>query len=368
MKSSPEITAIVLCAGKGERAGQNGNKLFSLVGGQAVAAMTAAKFARFDRLIAVVAPAETEEMRALLPPCAEIVAGGKTRTESVRNALAAIGDTDIAVIHDGARPFVTDKILDEAIASAIEFGSGVAATKAVESLKIATDDGVKSLDRSKVYCVQTPQAFCFADLKAAYERVAGDLTDDSEVMERAGYPVRLTAGSPDNRKLTYPADFNGLNDAYRIGLGYDVHPTAKDRKLVLCGETFDADFGLAGHSDADAPVHAIMDALLSAAGMPDIGVLFPDTDPAYLGADSMELLRTVKSRCAAFEIINLSVCIMAQRPKIAPRVSKMRDNLAAALGVPRDNVNISATTTEGLGIVGEGRGIASAAVVLMRTK
>lgn len=368
MKSSLKVTAVVLCAGMGERAKLGYNKILHPYGGCSVAARTVKKFERFDRIVVVCSPEDKETLKSLID-CekAEYVYGGATRTESVRNALKAVVNTDIVIIHDGARPFVTKEIIDKSVASAIEYGSGIAAIKSVNAIKYFKDGKAVTLNRDDVFSVQTPQSFRFDEIKKAYDSVAGNFADDSEVYELAGFSPTLTEGSRDNVKLTEPADFFGLNDVYRIGFGFDVHRFEKCRDLILCGRKFNYEKGLLGHSDADAPVHAIMDALLSAAGMPDIGVLFPDNDPKYKDANSIKLLESVReSVCSRFEIVNVSVCIIAQKPKIAPYVSQMRQNLANALNIAAERVNISATTSELLGITGDGSGLAASADVLIK--
>lgn len=369
MKSLPEITAIVLCAGSSTRAQLGYNKVLHGLSDTTVAARTAEKFARFDRLIVVCTAADEPAMRGLIRhPNAEFVTGGSTRTESVRNALKHVGSTDIVIIHDGARPFVTGEVIDDSVQSAIKTGSGIAAIRSVNALKILKDGKLVPLNRDSAFVIQTPQSFRFSEIRDAYSKIAGNYADDSEVYSLAGYDCTLSKGDPSNVKLTSYRDFAGLNDAYRIGFGFDVHRLEEGRKLVLCGVTVPYEKGLLGHSDADVPVHAVMDAILSAAGLPDIGVLFPDTDPALEGADSIGLLREVVRRASGFEIINVSVCIIAEKPKLASFVPAMRETLANALGIDKVNVNVSATTTEKLGVTGEGKGIAAAADVLLKIR
>lgn len=366
---SYDITAVILCAGCGSRAGLSYNKILHPIDGVSVAARTAEKFSRFDRLIIVCRPEDEDALKnAIARPDAEYVAGGKTRTESVRNALNAIRHTDIVIIQDGARPFTDESTVDASIASALKYGSGIAAVNPTSALKVTDGKRLSSIDRDMAFIIQTPQTFRFDEIKSAYDTVAGDYADDSEVYERAGFAARLVSGSPDNVKLTSYRDLAGLNDAYRIGFGFDVHPFADGRKLVLCGRVFEYDKGLMGHSDADVPVHALMDALLSAAGLPDIGILFPDSDIKYSGADSIGLLKQVKNMLNSYEIINASLCIMTQKPKISPYRNEMLKNLAEALETDGSKINLSATTTEFLGIIGEGKGIAAAADVLLRLK
>ena len=368
-KSSPKICAVVLCAGKGLRANLGYNKVLHSFSNESVALKSIKKFLRFDEVIVVCDEDTREALRGSLPyDNVRFVGGGMTRTDSVKNALKSIKDCDIVTIHDGARPFVTEQIIEQSVRSALAYGSGVVAYQSTDALKKVTDGKTQSVDRSDYYIVQTPQSFDFKKLVDAYSRNSGVYADDSEVYERAGYEVHISPGSRDNVKLTTPSDFLGLNGAYRVGYGFDVHAFCENRKLVLCGKTIDYPLGLLGHSDADAPVHAVMDAILSACSLPDIGVLFPDTDPHFEGADSMKLLEKVMQKITDYEIINASVCIITQKPKIAPHVSDMRKNLAIALNVDINDVNVSATTTEHLGITGEEKGLASSAMVLVRKK
>lgn len=369
MKSSPEITAVILCAGQGSRANLGYNKMLASVDGVTVAAKTVRKFLRFDKVVIVCSPDDEEFLRcAVLGDNVDFVIGGNTRTQSVRNALASVSSTDIIVIHDGARPFVTAEIIDKSIESAVKNGSGIAAIKSTNAIKTVADGKIITINRENVFTVQTPQSFRFDEIKAAYDKISGDYADDSEVYELAGFSTTLTEGSPDNVKLTTARDFYGLNDAYRVGIGYDVHKLIHGRRLILCGKELPFEKGLLGHSDADVAVHAVMDALLSAGGLPDIGVLFPDTDKRFEGADSMELLKDVMRRLNNYEIVNVSVCIIAQKPKLQPHIAEMRHILASVLKTDDDRINVSATTAEGLGIVGEGQGMAAISQVLIKTK
>lgn len=367
---SYKTAAVILCAGKGERARLGYNKTLHPLGSAIVAARSAEAFSDFDEIIIVCRDEDETFLREQLDFLSvSFVRGGETRTDSVKNALEAIKSVDIVSVHDGARPFVTREIIKKSVESALKYGSGVAATKSVNAIRRILPNGSTEIaDRNEFFVVQTPQSFDFEKLKAAYDKISGSYPDDATVFELAGYPIHISEGSPDNVKLTSPSDFSGLGGEYRVGFGFDVHPFRAGRDLVLCGVKFDAPEGLYGHSDADAPVHAVMDAILSAAGLPDIGVLFPDTDPKFEGADSIKLLENVVSLVQDYEIVNVSVCIIAQKPKIAPRRNEMRASLASALGISENNVNISATTSELLGITGEGKGLAASCDVLLKIK
>ena len=222
--------------------------------------------------------------------------------------------------------------------------------------------------------VQTPQTFHYQKILEAHRRARAEelaVTDDAMLFEHYYGNVRLVTapGAEENRKLTTKADFDALNAApdVRVGQGYDVHRLVEGRRLILCGVDISWEKGLDGHSDADVAVHALMDALLGALGLGDIGHLFPDTDPAYEGADSMKLLDAVMERVRekGYRVGNADVTIVAQRPKLAPYIEQMKNNLAAGLGVSAERVNVKATTTERLGFEGEGLGISAQAVALL---
>ena len=364
-----KVVAVVLCAGSGSRANLGYNKILHDLSGVSVARRSVEKFLHCDRVIVVCAKDDEELLRSQLPyDNIEFDLGGNTRTQSVRNALAVIDSADIVVIHDGARPFVSPKIIEACINSAINSGSGVATVKSINSVKIEIDDKIKTVNRDSVYSVQTPQAFKFEQIFSAYRSVEGDYADDSEIYEIAGFTPTLVEGDYANIKLTTPSDFIGLNGGYKLGYGFDVHRFIQNRPLILCGEKIAHPLGLDGHSDADAPVHAIIDAILSCLGFADIGVLFPDTDPTLKDANSMDLLKKVVALSDGYIIESVSVCIITQKPKLAPHIKKMRANISCALSIPIEKVNISATTSELLGITGDGRGLASSADVLMRKK
>ena len=193
------------------------------------------------------------------------------------------------------------------------------------------------------------------------------VTDDAEAYERAGYSPRLVDGSYDNIKITTATDLLRLSQNNKIGVGYDVHRLVEGRPLILGGVRIEHEKGLLGHSDADVLTHAVMDALLSAAGLPDIGVLFPDTDDRFDGISSLKLLKEVlnKLRERELEIVNVSAVAIAQKPKLSPVIKDIRASLAAALETDNARVNVSATTTEGLGIVGNGDAIAATASCIL---
>ena len=367
---SLNIAAVIVCAGKGERSGLPYNKVLHYIGHKTVLEKSLDAFSEHVRHITVVSSADdlsaVKDITTAYNNVA-VVTGGDTRAQSVYAGLKAYA-CDIVLIHDGARPFVTSDIIQRAIDSAIKYGSGIAAVPSVDTVKRLENDIAHSLPRSQLFNAQTPQAFRYSEILSAYDNAQGSFTDDAEVYEQAGYSPRLTDGDYNNIKVTTPNDFiNLLPKTCRIGVGVDVHRLVPDRKLILGGVTLDYELGLLGHSDADVLTHAIMDALLSAADLPDIGALFPDTDDKYLGISSITLLKEVLAHVKrkGLEIGNISAVVIAQKPKLAPVINDIRHSLADALGISVTQINVSATTTEKLGIIGEGNAIAANASCIL---
>lgn len=375
--------AVVVAAGRGVRMGAAVNKVLLPLCGEPVIRHAVRAFCEADEIdgVVVVASAdETEQMRAALcgleKVCA-IVPGGSTRQESVKNGLDALPkEARIALVHDGARPLISRELIARCIRQTEDCGSAVVCTPVTDTVKVEKDGCVvRTLDRSQLRAVQTPQCFFAGELKAAYEAAARDgvsVTDDASVMENAGHSVHLLESSEVNFKLTTPEDLRRAEDIIgerkfmqrlpRTGFGYDVHKLVSGRRLILCGKEIPWEKGLDGHSDADVAVHALMDALLGAACLGDIGRLYPDNDPAFEGADSMKLLADVLRRVkdAGYAVVHADVTIVAQKPKLMPYMDEMRRNLENAM--PGAQVNVKATTTERLGFEGRGEGISAQAV------
>lgn len=367
---SPRVGAIIVCAGKGERTGLEYNKVLHYIGQKTVIEQVLDVFSASDvsRTVVVCAPADETRIKELIAPYANVAicTGGDTRAQSVLNGLKAL-PCDIAVIHDGARPFVSPALINACIRSAISHGSGIAAVKAVDTVKRVIDGKVTSLPRSELYNAQTPQAFVYKDILHAYNTARGTFTDDAEVYEHAGFSPVLVDGEYANTKITTVGDLMLTTPVgAKIGVGFDVHRLVEGRPLILGGVTIPYNKGLQGHSDADVLVHAVMDALLSAAGLPDIGVLFPDTDGKYLDISSMLLLDEVLARISErHSILSVSAVIMAQAPKLAGFISDIRKSLCKRLKIDEARLNVSATTTEHMGIIGSGDAIAASASCLL---
>ena len=374
-----KVGAVVVCAGKGSRAGLGYNKILHCVGNKTVLERTLDAFVGKAQSVVVVISAQDEARIAELVsayPDVKLCYGGATRFDSVYNGLRALENCDIALIHDGARPYVSPTVIDECIRSAKLRGSGSAAVPAVDTVKIVSGDRiVNELDRDKLVNVQTPQAFYYKDILSAYERAISngktDYTDDSAVYAAAGNTPTVVYGDYGNIKITSQTDlFRFAPQGARIGTGFDVHRLVEGRKLILGGVHIPFNLGLLGHSDADVLTHAVMDALLSAAGLPDIGVLFPDDSAETDGISSMKLLENVLDRLdeSNLRISSVSAVVIAQKPKLAGHIDIIKRSLACAMRMNEPNVNVSATTTEHLGIIGKGEAIAASAVCLLNVK
>ena len=374
-KALPSVTAIIVAAGASRRMGFD--KLsYRLPDGRTVLETSCALFAAHpavDELVLVAGGnrPQCEAIAAACPKPCTVVQGGATRADSVRSGLAA-AKGQLVAIHDAARPFAGEEIITAALQAAAESGAAAPAVPVKDTIKVADQDGkvVATPDRATLYAVQTPQCFDRALYLQALETVSGEkaslVTDDCSLFELAGLPVTLTAGDYANLKITTKEDLQ-KEKTMRIGHGYDVHRLVEDRKLILGGVEVPYEKGLLGHSDADVLLHAVMDAVLGAAALGDIGQHFPDTDPAYKGADSLALTREVAKIIAAhgYKVGNIDATILCQRPKLAPHIPAMRQNIADAFGLPLDAVSVKATTEEHLGFTGEGLGIAAHAVALI---
>lgn len=371
----PAVTAIVVAAGASRRMGFD--KLsYRLPDGRTVLETSCAALAAHPAITQLVLVcggnrAACEAIAAACPkPCA-VVQGGATRADSVRNGLAA-ATGELVAIHDAARPFVSESVITAALTAAAETGAAAPAVPVKDTVKVADPSGrvLDTPDRATLYAVQTPQCFRRALYTQALAAVTGEkarlVTDDCSLFELAGLPVRLTEGDYANYKITTKEDLQ-KEKTMRIGHGYDVHRLVEDRKLIMGGVEIPYEKGLLGHSDADVLLHAVMDAVLGAAALGDIGKLFPDNDDAYLGADSVELLKKVRDVLQehGWKPGNLDATVIAQRPKLAPYIDTMRKRIADALETDAENVSVKATTEERLGFTGSGEGIAAHAVCLI---
>ena len=382
-----KVSAVLVAAGSSTRMGFD--KLSFDLGGETVLERSVRAFdecPEVDELVLVTGASgeNAERAAARCKKPVQLVRGGATRAESARNGVAAAHGALVAV-HDAARPFVSQQVITAALEAAARCGAAAPAVPVKDTIKAAVRGSGKTVpgscfvhatpDRSTLYAVQTPQCFDRAAYLAALEELDAEkarlVTDDCSLFELTGRPVQLTQGDYANYKITTREDLprpeQKEEHKMRIGHGYDVHRLVEGRKLILGGVEVPFEKGLLGHSDADVLAHAVMDAVLGAAALGDIGQHFPDTAEEYAGADSLVLARRVAEIVAAqgWRIENIDATILCQRPKLAPYIPVMREKLAAAFGLPVEAVSVKATTEEHLGFTGEGLGIAAHAVALI---
>jgi 2-C-methyl-D-erythritol 4-phosphate cytidylyltransferase/2-C-methyl-D-erythritol 2,4-cyclodiphosphate synthase len=378
------VSALIAAGGRGLRFGAAQPKQFLSLGGRSILERSVDVFRNCDVIddLVIAVPAElADSLPASLftegKPL-QVVTGGARRRDSVANAFARVADrADIVVIHDAARPFVTDDTIRRTVSAAAESGAAIAAIAAHDTVKRANASRVitATLPREEIYLAQTPQAFRTSVLRDALA-LDGDATDEAMLAEQAGHPVRIVEGDSRNLKITTPADLAMAEKmlelsrpagGVRIGNGYDLHRLVAGRPLILGGVTIPFDKGLLGHSDADAICHAVTDAVLGAAGAGDVGRLFPDTDPAWKGANSLDLLRRVMAivKDAGYAVGNVDVVVIAQKPKLVPYLDAIRANLAAALGCDASQISVKGKTNEGVDSMGAGESIAVHAVALL---
>ena len=379
---------VVLAAGgSGTRMGTDENKIFLSVAGQSVLSRSIQLFDHLiDGMMIVCRDDDRSEIHRIVSSLSvsfpiRITTGGPTRQASVLNGLKALqaSPDDIVLIHDAARCLTPHSVILNVLQSCLIHGSGVPGIPAVNTMK-KSDDGQTiscTVDRSHLFEIQTPQGFCYGTLLNASIQAEKDgfsATDDASIAEHCGIPVHLTSGSRQNIKITEKEDLPIVNAilqnsmlSTRIGMGYDVHQLTENRKLILCGVEIPYELGLLGHSDADVALHALMDAMLGALALGDIGKHFPDTDEQYRGISSLELLQKTYEcvRDAGYVLGNADITIIAQKPKLAPYIPLMVRNISDLLHCNSSKVSVKATTTERLGFEGRGEGISAQAVCLL---
>jgi 2-C-methyl-D-erythritol 4-phosphate cytidylyltransferase/2-C-methyl-D-erythritol 2,4-cyclodiphosphate synthase len=370
-------TILVVAAGRGQRAGGDKPKQYQSVLGRPLLAWTVSAFDGFP-VRTVIHADDAKLYRNTLPDGQGPILGGATRQESVRLGLEALAadPPERVLIHDAARPFPGEAV--QRVIAALDHTPGaIAAVPVSDTLKRGVDGtATAGPDRANLWRAQTPQGFRFADILAAHRAAAGlDLTDDAAVAERAGLKVALVEGSEDNFKVTHPADFAraealllARHQDIRTGAGFDAHAFAEGRRLMLGGVEIPHSHGMAGHSDADVALHAIIDALLGAIGDGDIGRHFPPSDNRWKGEDSATFLRFAGERVRAKGgiVAHVDLTIICEAPKIAPHAAAMQARIAEVLNITPDRVSVKATTTERMGFTGRREGIAAQAVATVR--
>ena len=370
MSTLPSFAAIVVAAGQGLRAGQPVPKQFAFWRGKPVVRHSVETLLTVGAAPVVVAiPAGAEEVagEALAGLDVTFVTGGATRQESVARALEAVAASERVLIHDAARPNIPQMSIKRLIEALNTCSGAIPVLPITDSLAIA-ENGLMagSADRDALRRVQTPQAFRTADIIAAHRTWTGEPTagDDAQVLRAAGVEVALVEGDEALAKLTFADDFKEAPMTMRVGTGFDVHRLAPGEELWLCGMRIEHDLGLAGHSDADVGLHAVVDALLGAVGAGDIGQHFPPSDAQWKGAPSSRFVEHAVSLVtqAGYRVGNIDLTLICEAPKIGPHREAMQAKLAELAGVDLGAVNVKATTTERLGFTGRGEGIAAQAV------
>ena len=378
MLNGKKIYVVIGAAGTGRRMSSPVPKQFLRIDGKTILEMTVEKFSASPLIdeIVVAAAAEYQDLcRRLFADLLtagrlSVIEGGQERQDSISRAIGflqrkGVADESILLIHDAVRPFVSQALIRRIAEKTMETGAAVPAVPPKDTIRHTV---MGTLERDRLYCVQTPQGFRMSLIRQAFAQAEADGfygTDDAGLAERAGFPVALTEGETANIKITTPEDLPMEN---RIGTGFDVHRLCEGRKLILGGEEIPFEKGLLGHSDADVLLHALMDAMLGAAALGDIGKWFPDSDERYRGISSMKLLEETGRivREAGYCLGNADVTVICQRPRLAEHIGAMRKNIADALGVSAELISIKATTTEKLGFTGRGEGIAAEAVCLLK--
>ncbi|QDM39924.1 bifunctional 2-C-methyl-D-erythritol 4-phosphate cytidylyltransferase/2-C-methyl-D-erythritol 2,4-cyclodiphosphate synthase [Altererythrobacter sp. TH136] len=375
MTALPSFAAIVVAAGQGLRAGQPMPKQFAAWRGKpvvrhSVEAMLAAGASPV--VVAIPAGADDVARQALSGLTVTLVTGGETRQRSVALALEAIGPAERVLIHDAARPVVPHAVIERVLAALDKHSGAIPVLPMVDSLAFEKHGLMtQPADRIALRRVQTPQSFRTEAIRAAHRAWAGlpDAGDDAQVLRAAGEEVAMVEGDEALAKLTFARDFAQAPAPVRVGTGYDVHRLEPGEELWLCGVRIEHDFGLAGHSDADVGLHAVVDALLGAIGAGDIGQHFPPSDPQWRGCRSARFVEHAMSlvHAAGYRVGNIDLTLICEAPKIGPHREAMQQTLGFLVQADAGAVNVKATTTERLGFTGRGEGIAAlAAATLIR--
>lgn len=370
--------AIIVAAGRGTRAGGDLPKQWQTLRGQPVAAHAMARFAAhpsISQLVLVLHPNDIETNLWPQDTEATIVAGGETRSASVRAGLEVVSSgIEQVLIHDAARPLVTDAVIDRVLAALRESDGAAPAIAVTDTLWHGADNAVQGVqDRDNLYRAQTPQGFRLAPLLAAHANSTGQETDDVAVARAAGLDVAIVPGDEDNIKITTPDDFDRADRLMRrhmdirVGNGYDVHRFGSGDHVWLCGVQVPHTRSLQGHSDADVGMHAVTDAIYGALGKGDIGQHFPPTDPQWKGAASHIFLEhaVALAKSEGFGIGNVDCTLVCEFPKIGPHQDAMKAVMAAYMGLESARLSVKATTSEGLGFTGREEGIAAIATVTL---
>ncbi|MCX7565377.1 bifunctional 2-C-methyl-D-erythritol 4-phosphate cytidylyltransferase/2-C-methyl-D-erythritol 2,4-cyclodiphosphate synthase [Sulfitobacter sp. F26169L] len=369
--------ALIVAAGRGTRAGGAQPKQWQLLGDKSVLDHTIAAFERHPQVTGILVVLHPDDMHKAPRFKARGIAvtqGDAERSLSVRAGLAALPPCEGVLIHDAARPCVSEAVISDVIA-ALAHNSGAAPALAVTDALWTGADGVVSgtKDRTGLFAAQTPQGFHRKAIIAAHEAYRGIAADDVAIARAAGLSVAITQGEPDNIKITTPADFTRAARILekrmdiRTGNGFDVHAFGEGDHVMLCGVKVPHDRGLVGHSDADVGLHTITDAIYGALAEGDIGTHFPPSDPQWKGAQSHIFLRHAAqlARDRGFTLTHVDCTLICEHPKVGPHAAAMRAAVAEMVAIDADRVSVKATTSERLGFTGRGEGIACIATATL---
>ncbi len=379
------IVFVILAAGQGKRFGLSYNKLFYPLDNKPLIYFLIKKLHSLSRLNQIIITAQKKDipyLRTLIKQyqfkkVISIVAGGKERINSVYHTLDWIKKNIPAknlyiALHDGARFNVSEHLINRLIDNIKQYPGIIPVLKISDTIKTIKKSFVKNtIPRDNVYQVQTPQLFKFDILYTSYQKAMRDkfkATDDASILENYNIPIKTIEGEIKNSKLTYKEDIMSmLNKRFKVGIGWDIHAFTQNRPFILGGIKIKHTKGLAGHSDADALIHSLMDALLGAVGLRDIGHYFPDTNKNYKNIDSTILLKKVIQLIQEknYFISNIDFMILLEKPKISPYIEKMKEKLSKIIDIDKSNISIKASTTEKLGFIGQEQGMAVQSIALL---
>ncbi len=379
------VSVIIVAAGQGKRAGIQ--KQWVTIGSKPLIAYSLETFEKHPLVQAIYLGVDKDHLRTGEEALARwapgkgrrTYPGGERRQDTVWEGLKLLDEECTLVgIHDGARPLASPNFIRRVIQKARKKGAAIPVLPLKDTVKeVEKDQVVRTLQRGRLRAAQTPQFFKRGIIIGAYEkalREGQEATDDAALVEAMGYPLWWVEGEETNFKVTCPQDLERvramLESPIKVGFGYDVHPFVKGRRLMLGGIEISNEKGLQGHSDADVLCHAVVDALLGAAGMGDIGTHFPDSDPRYKDSSSLEFLRDAARllQRGDWEIVHIDATLVLEKPRIAPYKKEMEQRIAQALNIPTHRINLKATTTEGLGFTGRGEGIAAYAIATLKKR
>ena len=371
------VAAIIVAAGRGTRAGGDLPKQWQLLAGRPVIAHTFAAMRRHcEHICVVLHPDDLDRWEALALRADTVVVGGQTRDASVRAGLEALRTCapELVLIHDAARPLVSDRIISDVIAALATHAGAAPAIAVNDSLWSGANGKVTgAVDRDGLFRAQTPQGFHYRAILDAHTQLSEPATDDVAVARLAGLEVAIIEGDEKNLKITTKGDLSRINKLLehdmdvRCGNGYDVHRFGAGDHVWLCGVKIPHGRGLQGHSDADVGMHAITDAIYGALGMGDIGQHFPPSDPQWKGAQSHIFLRHAVQLAAdnGFKISNIDCTLVCEHPKVGPHQATMKAAIAAITGINAARISVKATTSERLGFTGREEGIAAIATTTL---